>query len=391
MKLKKWLALCLVLSLSVALAACGSEEGAVFVQPVSELVNLGGIAPGDRFGGLVVSENITEIRKDDTMTVAELLVKEGDDVTAGQELFSYDTQQLQLSLDKQQLELDQLLASIENYKSQIAELEKQRKNNPKDQLQYTIEIQSLQVDLKEAELNVAAKENAVNQTSQVLENAVVVSPVDGRVQSISENGSDQYGNPLAYITIQQAGAFRIKGTLGELQRGAITEGTRMKIYSRTDPQVSWTGTVMLVDYESPSQSNPNDMVYGPVVDEMSASSKYPFYVELDSTDGLLLGLHVYMEVEGLEETTRNLSISSAFIAYGEDDGAPFVWAENRKKLEKRPVELGEYNMMNDTYEILSGLSESDHIAFPDPEVCVEGAAVTHSAPMEEAATESGVG
>ena len=32
--------------------------------------------------------------------------------------------------------------------------------------------------------------------------------------------------------------------------------------------------------------------------------------------------------------------------------------------------------MNDTYQILSGLDEDDYIAFPDPELCVEGASTT---------------
>ena len=102
--MKKWTVAVLVLAMMLTLAACGEVENAVFVQPVADLANMGGIAPGDKFPGMVVSENITEIQKDGQMVVEELLVKEGDDVTAGQELFRYDTQQLQLSLDKQRLE-----------------------------------------------------------------------------------------------------------------------------------------------------------------------------------------------------------------------------------------------------------------------------------------------
>ena len=51
--------------------------------------------------------------------------------------------------------------------------------------------------------------------------------------------------------------------------------------------------------------------------------------------------------------------------------------ENRGKLEKRSVELGEYNGMTDTYTILSGLTEEDYIAFPDLELCKEGVPTTH--------------
>jgi len=382
--MKKFLTLCLALCLAVTLLACGEDENAIFVQSVADLTDMGGIAPGDRFPGIVVSENITEIQKDKDMVIHELRVREGDDVTEGQELFSYDTQQLQLTLDKQRLELEQLEATIENYKDQIKDLEKDRKKaKEKDKLEYTVQIQTLQVDLKEAEINIKAKEEAVAQSEAVLENAVVTSPVAGRVQSISENGTDNQGNPLAYITIQQTGSYRIKGTIGELQRGAIMEGTRMSIFSRTDGSC-WAGTVALVDYESPTQDNPNAMYYGSNSDEMSTASKYPFYVELDGTEGLILGQHVYLQLENQEEET-GLSISSAFIAYDENNGSTYVWADASGKLEKRPVTLGEYNMMNDTYEILSGITEEDFIAFPDPELCVEGAPTTRTEPVQEEA------
>ena len=381
--MKKCLVICLALCLCLTMLACGSEENAVFVQKVSDLVNMGGIAPGDRFPGIVVSENITEIQKDPQMVVEELFVREGDDVAEGDQLFAYDTQQLQLSLDKQRLELEQMEASIENFKDQIAELEKERKNaKESERLEYTIQIQTVQLDLKEAEINIKAKRDSVTQAEAMLENTVVVSPVTGRVQTISESGTDNYGNPVAYITIQKTGSYRIKGTIGELQRGAIMEGTRMEVLSRTDGSL-WAGTVTLVDYESPSQENPNAMYYGMASDEMGTSSKYPFYVELDGTDGLILGQHVYLQLEGQDEEIPGLSVSNAFIAY-DDFGNPFVWADNGGKLEKRTVELGEYDMMNDTIAVLSGLSEDDYIAFPDMELCVEGAPTTKTQPsMEE--------
>lgn len=383
MNMKKWLSLVLILCLVLSFSACGSDENAVYVQSVKTLSGLGGIAPGDRFPGMVVSENVTEIQKDSDKVVAELYVKEGDDVTEGQELFTYDMDQLQLSLDKQKLELEQLKATIENYKDQIQDLKKDEANAwGTDKLQYTIQIQSLEVDLKEAELNLAAKEREVAQSEAMLANITVVSPVTGRITGINENGYDNYGNPLAYITIQQAGSFRIKGTLGELQRGGIMEGSRMKIVSRSDENQIWYGTVTLVDYESPSQGNDNDYYYGGMVDSMTASSKYPFYVELDSSEGLLLGQHVYLELDAGEEEAAALSISSAFICYDED-GTAYVWAERNGKLEKRGVVLGEYNYMLDTQEILQGLTEEDYIAFPDAELCVEGAPTTRDEPAAE--------
>lgn len=100
MKVRAWLALALILCLTVSLAACGSNDTAVYVQSVSNLTGMGGIAAGDRFPGMVVSENVTEIKKDSEKTVKEVLVKEGDDVNKGDKLFEYDTDELQLSLER---------------------------------------------------------------------------------------------------------------------------------------------------------------------------------------------------------------------------------------------------------------------------------------------------
>lgn len=383
MKMKKWLTLGLALCLLASLAGCGSNGTAVYVQSVETLGGLGGIAPGDRFMGLVVSENVTEIKKDADKTVEELLVKEGDDVEEGQPLFSYDTEELQLTLDKQKLELEQLQVSIENYESQIETLEKSLNTvSGSTKLQYTIEIQSTQVDLKEAQIKVKTKEAEVQKSEDLLANSTVVSPVKGRVQSISESGMDNYGNALPYISIQQVGAYRIKGTLGELQRGGLLEGSRLKITSRTNAENVWSGTVTLVDYENPTQGNDSMYYYGMSSDEMTSSSRYPFYVELDSTDGLILGQHVYMELETEESETSGVSVSSSFFCF-EEDGSAYVWAEKRNRLEKRTVTLGEYNPMTDTYEVLEGLTEEDYIAFPDAELCREGASTTHDQVINE--------
>jgi HlyD family secretion protein len=121
---------------------------------------------------------------------------------------------------------------------------------------------------------------------------------------------------------------------------------------------------------------------------MSASSKYPFYVELESSEGLLLGQHVYLEVDTGEEESFALTVGSAFVCY-EEDGSAYVWAERNGKLEKRAVVTGEYNYMLDTLEIMEGLSEADYIAFPDESVCAEGVPTTHEEPVIQ--EEGGVG
>lgn len=376
-------ALCLALGL--VLTGCGSKDKAVYVQQVSSLT---GVSSQDRFSGLVVSENLTEIKKDSDKQVAELMVKEGQDVKEGDALFSYDTDQLHLNADKLDLEREQLSSSLEDYQTQIGELEREReKVGANQKLQYTIQIQSAQVSLKEAELNLKTKEAELEKAKQLLENATITSPVAGRVQSINESGTDSQGNPAAYITIQQAGAYRVKGTIGELQQGAISEGDRIKLTSRLDSSKTWLGTVTLVDYENPVKNENNNYISSS--DSGESASKYPFYVELDSIDGLIMGQHLYMEryVEG--EDASGVIVSSAYICY-EDDGSAYVWAENsRSKLEKRSITLGDYNENTDNYQVTDGLSETDYIAFPDEQYCHVGAPTSHTPVIYEDEQENG--
>lgn len=367
---------------ALLLTGC-SSSAAVYVQSVESLSSMGGIAPGDRFAGIVVSENVTEIKKDSEKTVKELLVKEGDDVKEGQVLFSYDTEEVQLTLDKQRLELEQLQGTLESHKSKINTLQWQSNNTSgTTKLKYTLEIQSAQIDLKETEIKIKTKEKEILKSEELLANVDVVSPINGRVQNIEESGTDQNGEPKPYITIQQVGSYRIKGVLGELQRGGIMEGDALTILSRTDDSVTWSGTVTLVDYENPTRGNENDRYYGMSSDEMTTASKYPFYVEIENTEGLILGQHVYMELKQEEGQPTGIGISSAFICYNED-GTAYVWADNGGKLEKRSVTLGEYNPMADIQDVTTGISMEDYLAFPDPELCQEGVPTTKEAPKIE--------
>ena len=382
--MKRKIAAALVCALSLTLAACGSGAGKVYVQSVEKLAAMGGIAPGDRFLGIVVSEHTAEITRDEEKTIAELLVKEGDDVKQGQALFSYDTEELQLNLDKKNLERDQLISSMETGKEKISTLERERATvTGTAKLQYTVEIQSAQVDLKEAELKLKTKEEEVKKAEELLNNSTVVSPITGRVQKINEDGTtDSNGKPAAYIVIQQSGSYRVKGVLGELQRGSLKEGDRVKLVPRTGGDSVWKGSITLVDYENPTQGSDSDRYYGTSADEMTTASRYPFYVALDSTDGLMLGQHLYIELDTDMEDAPGVGISGTFLCYNED-GSAYVWAEKNGKLEKRAVTLGDYDPMTDVQKITEGLTLEDYIAYPDPELCQPGVPTTHDQIVEE--------
>ena len=111
-------------------------------------------------------------------------------------------------------------------------------------------------------------------------------------------------------------------------------------------------------------------------DDQTSSSTYPFYVNLDSSEGLMLGQHVYIEPdEGQDEKKSGIWLNDYFIVDADTD-SPYVWIANgQNKLEKRDVILGQYDEDLGEYEIADGLSEKDKIAFPTDEL-KEGMSVT---------------
>lgn len=375
------LAAMLAVSMAVfTMGGCSSSQNTetVSVESVASITGIGNVGVTDKFNGLIVSEDEVKVEKNAELTVAEVKVEAGDEVKEGDVLFTYDTDNLQLTLDKQNLELEQLKQTIESKEAEIKQLEKEKKSaSSADKLEYTIEIQTAQADIREAEYNIKAKEADIKVTEASLENADVVSPIDGRVKSVqSSDSSSEEGTEAdssAFITLIKIGDYRVKGTINELSVGALSEGMPLLIRSRVDKTQTWTGTLEKIDWENTVQNN---NYYYSDSDEETSSTKYPFYVVLDSQDGLMLGQHVYIEtnVSG-EEEEEVLSLPSYYIVDADSD--PYVWAESSKgKLEQRKVTLGAYDEDMDEYEILDGLTEDDYIAFPS-EDCVSGAATEH--------------
>ena len=104
--MKKWALLLAAVLLLGSLAGCQkAAEGEVGVQSVADICGLGGVGLVDRFAGVVASRGEVEIKKEAEKNVAQLLVKEGDAVKAGQVLFTYEQAQAELDLEKGKLEL----------------------------------------------------------------------------------------------------------------------------------------------------------------------------------------------------------------------------------------------------------------------------------------------
>ena len=199
---------------------------------------------------------------------------------------------------------------------------------------------------------------------------------DSDMSSGASESDGSSGN--GFITILSTGAYRVKGTVNELNIQNIVEGEPVIVRSRVDSTQTWKGTMGTIDKDTASSSNNNSYSsYSDSSDDsQTSSSTYPFYVNLDSSDGLMLGQHVYIEPdEGQEEKKAGLWLSEVYIVDADTEN-PYVWAANdKKKLEKRSVILGQYDENLGEYEIADGLSKSDYIAYPSDSI-KEGQATT---------------
>ena len=151
----------------------------------------------------------------------------------------------------------------------------------------------------------------------------------------------------------------IKGTVNEMNVQNIIEGDPVIIRSRVDSSQIWKGTMGTIDRESATSSNSSSSGYGMTDssgDSQTTTSTYPFYVNLDSSDGLMLGQHVYIEMDEGQDTQKvGVWISEAYIVDADTD-SPYVWATDKNdKLEKRNVILGQYDEELGEYEIADGL------------------------------------
>ena len=367
-------------------SGCGETLPPVYVQSVNEIMGYSAAGEYNVCAGIVVAQNETEIEKDEERKISELKVEAGQSVSAGDVLFVYDMEEAKLSIDKAELEVEQLKNTISDIEEQIKELESEKKYaSSSDQLSYTVRIQSLETDKLEAEYNISVKEAELESMKASIGDGEVRAPISGKVKSINENGAvdEMTGAMLPYIVLIEEGAYRIKGTVNELNRGDFFEGQSVIIRSRIDSEQTWHGMIELIE-STPDESQNNNMYYNGMSDEMTSSSSYPFYVQLENTDDLLLGQHVYIEPDaGQNEEQSGLWLNAAYVAGSEEEGY-YVWAADKHdEIEKREVVVGTIDEEMFLYEIVSGLSGTDRIAFPE-EGIREGAPIAETPVATEA-------
>ncbi|MBR2527231.1 MAG: efflux RND transporter periplasmic adaptor subunit [Blautia sp.] len=359
-------------------SSSGGDEIA-FVTKVSNLTaeNLG---IQNWYAGVVEAQNTVKVNIESGRTVSETKVSVGDSVKVGDVLFEYDLSNLQDDLKKATIEMEKLKNAAVGHNQMLASYQVQiRTQTPSEQLSTLIAIEDERMSLRQNELDQIKKQAEIDKLYASSGNAQVFSTVDGVIQKIdtsklsSSDGSTTSDNfsfgasgsdSDAFITILGTGNYRVKGTVNEQNRSDIVMGTPVIIRSRADSTQIWHGAMGTID-ERNASSGATDNWGMTSSDSSSNSSSYPFYVNLENSDNLMLGQHVYIERdEGQSDRGEGLWLSEYYIADADTD-APYIWAVGTNgKLEKRSLVLGEYDEGTLEYQILKGLDTTDSVTAP---------------------------
>lgn len=358
-----------------------SKSNIQYVNPVSEIAGIGsGSGLVIRYSGVVDPQDTWQCKLENERTIEKTYVKEGDMVKKGDKLFTYKTDEDEQKKAEAEIALEKAKNEIELQNKEIERLEKEartKKMTEEEQLSNSASILSAQNTIKQQEYEIKSKELEIKNLETRINSATIKSELEGVVKSINDGSSSSFsdGSSDAYITVMAVGSFRIKGKINEQNRNGISSGEDVLVFSRVNPEKYWTGTVVEVQLENSTTNNSDSMYSGSSGDDMNSSSTYPFYVELDSSDDLILGQHVYVEPNvGQVQKKDGIWIPNYYFVT-EEDGETWVWAEDSDhKLEKRPVELGETNDELQTVKVEKGLEEKDYIMAPAPDL-EEGLAV----------------
>lgn len=348
--------------------AAQESDNAVYVTVVSALTGTDDTSGTiQRYAGVVEPQKTVDVKVSSDKKIEETYVREGDTVKEGDKLFKYNTTEDEDKIEKDKIEIERDKNNIESSNASIKELQAQQaKASANDQLTYTTRILQEQNNVKQYEYDIKTRQLEIDSCQANINNAVVTSEMDGVVKSVNSSSSSSLnsdsdsGSSDVYMTIMAVGAYRIKGTLNEQLNGNLYEGDKMIAFSRVDNSQTWTGTISQINYEAGTSGNNSDSMDS--TSSSGSSTNYPFYVELDSSDGLILGQHVYLEVDqGQLDRKDGLWIDEYYINK-DDDGTAWVWAaSDQDTLKKRTVETGEYDEEQAKYEILSGLTKDDYI------------------------------
>ncbi|MGT2845805.1 efflux RND transporter periplasmic adaptor subunit [Streptococcus massiliensis] len=340
--------------------------------------------------GEVAANNSSKIKIDTSKgEVKEVLVKNGDTVTAGQPLFRYSTSQ---ELVAQSAQYDaaakanavgaaQNTAALKwaTYNRKLAELNALKDKYNKSQDESLLEqIKSAEDALSQSLIDAKSSDNEVTNAqieSQKAQNTAqteeektkydtVTADTAGTITSLNAdlpNQSRAKKDEETFIEILDKSKTFVKGNISEFDREKLTPGQKVEVVDRKDPKKRWTGTVTQVGNLTSDSKSGSGGGNGKQQEENPNQSKFPYKIELDKADNMpLIGSHTYVNV--LESAPEAGKIQFPKSYTFTKNGKTYVWKIKDNKIHQQEVKTKEIN--KSTVEITEGLTMKDKISLP---------------------------
>ncbi len=218
------------------------------------------------------------------------------------------------------------------------------------------EIRDLQLNVREAELK-------IQHARKELEDQTVKATIAGVVRKVGDpEKPSQDGS--AFIQVDSQQGLYVRGYVSELMLDQLVPGTSLQISSWSSGAFAMATVKEISPYPTEEYAS-----YG----SGAQASYYPFTALIeDGADGFTNMEYVGISMTvGMDETSQNaIYLSKTFIR--EENGQKYVYVRAEDgTLERRPVKTGKI-LWGSQYEIKSGLTSEDYIAFPYAKNELEG-------------------
>ncbi|WP_088071478.1 efflux RND transporter periplasmic adaptor subunit [Gottfriedia luciferensis] len=307
--------------------------------------------------------------------INEIFVKDGDTVSKGQNLFSYEDSTLKAEIGQAEANKKLAETSVTQKNEQITSLEQEMNEvdsstpSSKDDANRAANIssvQSLQIelnkandDLRVAELNVEKYTLEVEGLKAQQESLTIKSNTDGIVHNLNLNIGQGFqtsdNQQVAIMQIASNEPFQIEGKLTEEEKAKIKSGQPISVTSNVVPNKKWKGEILEVsDYPTYKSSPSNTNVKGKDSQKESIPY-YSFKASLDSQKNLYPGYDTTLNV--VVQSKQLLAVPETSIKGS--GKSTYVYVLKKGKIEKQKVKTGPKS--GKWVAILKGLKEKDKV------------------------------
>ena len=225
-------------------------------------------------------------------------------------------------------------------------------------------IKSLELDLRESDIK-------IRQAERALEKGTVTASMNGVVKSVGDPAAPPTDGS-AFLTVAGADGLYIKSGIKESLYGTLQVGDMVTV-------ASWqSGSRYEAEIKSISPYPENGDMFGG-----DGETYYPFTAGV-SDENAVLENGEYVEVtynasSGISSSGGALTIMKPFVR--EEGSKKYVFMrDGNMKLKKQYIKTG--TLSDNGYEVLSGITESDWVAFPYGKNVKEGAKTYEGSPEE---------